>query len=371
MGTLRKFEVAGSAAAMGAAFGEHFRQQVRALTESRIVHLLEFVARYGPARELSRQDVLALARQTVEVHRRYCPPIWEEFSAIARAANLSVEELLIGNGYTDFRDYSLVAAGAAGATGAADRPVPGECSAFAVPAALAAGGLPIVGQTWDMNADARPFLVLLRRRPDDGPETLCLTTTGCLCLIGMNSEGLAVGNTNLVASDARVGVNYLFTVTRALQCRSAAEAAEAIAATPRLSGHDFYAADGREVINIEASATRCCRTTVADQVLVHTNHFLCDSLAGFELSRGLANSQWRYRRLSANFAALRPPFSLEDCWRQLADNTRGDGAICNEDYEGTYGPAATLATVVQCPARREIHVCEGGARLGTREVLRM
>ena len=368
MSELRKVELAGAPAAMGEAFGEQFRDEVAALTRRRMDHLAEYVGARGPGAEISRERMLRLAGAAVEAHRRFSPPIWAEFEGIARGAHLTVEELLIGNGLTDLRDYVLVSEAASSGAPPADE---GGCSAFLVPPARADRG-PIVGQTWDMHADARDFVVAVRRRPAGAPETVGVTTAGCLCLIGMNSAGVAVGNTNLVPTDARVGVNYLFTITRALQCTSAEEAAACIEAAPRMSGHNFYVADERTAINIETTATRSVRTAVTGEVLVHTNHYLSDRLKPLELpGRDLRDSTWRRDRLAANFAGLRGPITAADGWRQLADNTRGDGAVCNEDYEGLHGRAATLATVVQCPANRTLHACAGGARLGTREVLRI
>jgi len=367
MGELRQVTLSGRPAAMGEAFGEQFRDDVRALTEARIAHLVESVAAYQPGRTLAREDLPALVGRCVDAHRRFDEAVWAEFAGIARGAGLTIEELLIGNGLTDVRDYVLFAerepVGEAGGH-------TGECSAFLVSAAAAGGG-PIVGQTWDMHADARPFVLLVRRKPDGAPETLGVTTAGCLCLIGLNAEGVAVGNTNLVPTDARVGVNYLFTITKALRCRSAEAAAECIEATPRMSGHNFYVADEAAAVNLETTAARAVRTVVSDGVFVHTNHYLSGELSALAFrGRNPADSEYRRDRLAANLAAVAGPVTMDDCWAALSDNTRGAGAVCNEDYEGKYDRFATLATVILRPALGELHACEGGARLGAREVLK-
>jgi len=336
---------------MGEGFGEQFAADIRTFTHGRIDRLAEFVAKYDPKRNLSRDDMLGLVGRTVEAHQRLCPAVWEEFEGIARAAGLSVEELLIGNGFTDFRDFVLFQD--AGFRGRVSEHM-GECSAFLAPAELA-DGHPIVGQTWDMNAHAREFLVIVRRRPDDAPATLGLTTVGCLCLIAMNSEGVAVGNTNLMPTDACVGVNYLFTITNALRCRSAREAADAIEATPRLSGHNFYVADAHEAINLETTASRCCRTVVSGEVFVHTNHYLDASLKAVEFGgRDMTNTCGRHARLGANFASQAGSLSVETCWAQLADVVQGGP-------DTPPSGVATLATIVVQPATRTIHVCAGGA----------
>ena len=349
---------------MGEAFGEQFRDDIRGLAESRTEHLVRFVQRYAPGRDLSSRALRRLVSETVEAHRACDSSIWEEFSGIARGSGLTIEQLLIGNGLTDYRDYVLF--------DSCDLRLQatehlGECSAFMVPAALA-DGHPLVGQTWDMNSDAGQFIVVVHRRPVGAPQTLGLTTVGCLCLIGMNDEGVSVGNTNLIPVDARPGVNYLFTITKALQCSTAAAAADCIVNTQRLSGHNFYAADESEAINIETTACQSVRRTIEHEVFVHTNHYLEDDLKPLEFSgQDGRNSTWRQDRLAVNFAALQAPISAADGWRQLADNTRGDGAVCNEDTEGVHGGFCTVATVVQSPAERQLLICAGGARLGQRQ----
>lgn len=352
MGRLRIIELVGSPAAMGEAFGEELRDDVRTLTESRIEHLVRFVEKHAPERRITRQRALEAVGRTVEAHRRFLPTVWDEFRGIARSAGLKDTELLVGNGLTDLRDFVAFECRAARENLAGHD---GECSALLAPAKCA-DGRPIVGQTWDMNADAAPFVLVVRRKPVDAPETLCLTTAGCLCLIGMNAEGVAVGNTNLIPTDARVGVNYLFVITRALMCRSAREAADAIEAAPRLSGHNYYAADGSDVIHIEATARQSHRTVADRDVIVHTNHYLAEPLRPLEFTgQNLANSRWRYETLAEDAARLPLPISMVACW-ELLSHVSQDKVPPDISSGGT---VATLATIVQCPAERRLLVCAG------------
>jgi len=358
MADIPTIELSGSPAEMGEAFGEGFKEEARQLTESRIEALIRFIGRHAPDREVSRRSVLESVGRTVAAHESFDPAIWSEFCGIARAADLAVEELLIGNGYTDLRDIVLF-------EGPADAPSEhtGECSAFLVPADAARDHRPIVGQTWDMTESARPFLVLVHRKPIDAPETVGLTTTGCLCLIGMNSEGVAVGNTNLIPTDARPGVNYLFTITRALRCSSAEDAIDAIERTPRASGHNFYAADGDTALNLETTAAWGHRTVVEGGVFIHTNHYLSEELRRIEFARkSLENSTWRYETLGEKLGELSPPLELEACSRQLA-------AVTQDKVEVGESSSSTLATVGQCPGEGMLMVWAGGADDGAPTVL--
>lgn len=362
---LRHVQLAGPPAAIGAAFGEQFRDDIRDLAERRMAHLAAFVAMHQPGRTVSRDQVLAVARRTLPVHRHFEPAIWAEFDGIARACGLTHESLLVANGLTDLRDLVLRAGPGrtAGADTAAD-----DCTACLVPAACT-DGHPILAQTWDMHADAADFLVLVRRRPTEGPGTLGLTTVGCLCLIGLNDAGVAVGNTNLVATDAQAGVNYLFTITRALQCTGAADAAEAVIATTRLSGHNFHIADGRNTVNIECTATRARRTTVTDSPFVHANHYLADELKAHEHPRDMCNTRWRQQALAARLAAAPQPIDADACWSHLAAISQQRVPRTEAGAAGAGPEPATVATVMLRPASGKLDVCPGPSDRGRRQVL--
>jgi hypothetical protein len=358
---------------MGEAQGEAHRDEIREFVARRIAHLIDFVRKYDPGRALNEAEVIALAERLIDAHRSYDVPLWQEFRGIARGAGISEARLLVGNGLTDVRDLVLME----GLRRSGDGPPHtrgtdvGGCTSFGA-TAEATGVAPIAGQTWDMHPDARHFLVVVRRGPDNGPSTLSLTTVGCLCLSGLNSEGVAVCTSNLVPTDAGRGVNYLFTISRALRTRSAEEAAALVERTPRLSGHDFMIADTCSVVDVETTAELSSRTTHWEGVRVHSNHYMNESLKkrAFE-GVDTSSSLWRREHLQSAFRAARRPVDRDLCWELLSDSTRGDGAVCNEDYRGEFGEVATAATVVIETDAGRLTACAGGARLGERREFRI
>ncbi len=355
---------------MGETHGEEFRDAIREFTERRIEYCLGFVDKYDPGRPIGREDVLRVAEEVMEPHRQYDDAVWQEFEGVARGAGVGLPELLVGNGLTDLRDLVLMAdeTGAdprepesAGGRGGGDT---GECTSFACSAEVS-GGSPIIGQTWDMHPDARDYLAVVRRRPCDAPETLSLTTVGCLSLTGLNSEGVAVCNNNLVPTDPQSGVNYLFAITRALAATTALDAVRVIEETPRLSGHNFVVGDASRAFNLEMTTTSSARTDVKRGVFVHANHYTAPALLSAAYERiDLAGSRWRETHLVELFRDVLHPITADVCWELLSDNTRGAGAVCNEDYDSIYGESATAATVVIEPADGRLIACAGGARLG-------
>ena len=363
MSDLRFVELCGSPATMGEAFGEQFRDEIRGLFEARMNRVRHFLGVHDPDRPFSPAAALEIARGAIGAHQRYDSGIWEEFAGIARGSGRALDELLITNGLTDMQD--LVLFDKAAASQAFEVHVD-ECTALLVPGECG-GGQPLLCQTWDMHAEASDYLVIVRRKPDDGPETCGLTTTGCLCLIGLNSEGVGVGNTNLVPTDSRIGVNYLFTLTRALRSRSAAEAADAIASTPRMSGHNFMIVDGRSACNVECTATRDHRRHVRDEPFVPTNHYLKDSLRPLEFQRQIDNSRWRYEKMCGLLGHLPRPITMDACWKYLAEVSQG----CVPTANGFDENIVTVATIALCPAAGRFYVCAGAAGSGTRHELKL
>ncbi|MFH1866226.1 MAG: C45 family peptidase [Candidatus Eisenbacteria bacterium] len=366
---LRYLVVSGSPGAMGEAQGETYRNEIQNFVARRVAHAGEFVRKYDPGRSLDRSEVLAAAEDLLDSHRNYDRALWDEFRGIARGAHVSEAELLVANGLTDIRDLVLFRGldprgDAKGTTGERNRRDSGECTSFGA-SAEACGGHPIIGQTWDMHPDARDFLLVVRREPADAPATLSLTTVGCMALTGVNSEGVGVCTSNLVPTDARDGICYLFTISKALSASSAHAAADIIESTQRLSGHAFMVADGAAVLDVETTARKARRTEHDSGVRVHSNHYLAPEL-GVLAFEGVdtSSSLWRRSHLDEAFRRSGRPVDESLCWELLSDATRGDGAVCNEDYDGQYGEVATAATVVIRPEEGAITACAGGARLG-------
>src|SRR5690606_38120980 len=109
--------------------------------------------------------------------------------------------------------------------------------------------------------------------------------TGCLTLIGINSEGIAVGNTNLQARDARPGLQYLSVLHRAIRSRTFDEAVTAVRDAPRAAAHYYYIADANgRAVGLECSAAQSVPLSPRDELLVHCNHPLAPEIAALALS---------------------------------------------------------------------------------------
>ncbi len=319
MNKIRLIELAGSPYQMGWAHGQRFRDEIHMFTEER-VRLCQDAKWTGHT--LSRSAVIDLAEACVAEHQAYAPELMQELQGMADATGLSLAELVINNGFTDFIDVVYNC-------GALARPparVADNCTAFLVPNSRSASGKAFFGQTWDMHASATPYVILLRGQPDDAPAFLTFTITGCVGMIGMNSAGIAVGINNLMATDGQIGVTWPFVVRKILQ-QDTLEAALACLTSAKLAGaHNYMLLDAQgNGYEVEAMSTSQAVQALGDETITHTNHCLIQENLDVERERppeSRHSSQNRLRR--ARELLTNDSITLAD----LMALTRDESAIC-------------------------------------------
>jgi isopenicillin-N N-acyltransferase-like protein len=342
---MRILHLQGTPARMGEAFGESCRKEIAELYALRLANAVAQALRYG-GRRAGEADLLALSAACLDASQRFDPEGTEELRGIARGACLSPERVLAMNGLTDLRD-ALAWGGPLEAAGG--------CTAFVVQRDRSVDGRVWAGQTWDLGTDNQPYVLAVHRTPARGPETWCVTTAGCLSLMGMNAEGVAIGTTNLRTTDAGRGVPYLGLIHRGLTESSAVAAAALIAHAPRAGGHAYTVVDRNgDAFAVECTARRARTLALRGGFHVHTNHCQVPEHQTLEADISFASSRARLARmheLLREADRIDGPF-LEGC---LADRANGTLAICRDDFEGI----STNAALVVCPEGSWLRACAG------------
>jgi isopenicillin-N N-acyltransferase-like protein len=220
----------------------------------------------------------------------------------------------------------------------------------------AADGRPRLAQSWDLASDNAPFVVFVQRKPTSGPQTWSITTVGCQSLMSLNEHGLALGTTNLRTRDSGVGVPYLGLIHRALEERSAAEAARVIAAAPRAGAHSYLALDRAGVgAVVECTGQRAHCFEVAHGTHVHTNHCQVPAHIALEADTPRKSSEARLARMRALLAAQGAKIDAKFLRACYADPAGGALAICRQDFDGISTNAASVMT----PETGEMWGCAG------------
>ncbi len=323
MGRIRLLELSGSYYDMGKAHGERYHDEIHMFTEDR-VRLSSDINWTG--RNLSRDAVIALAEACVAEHQAYAPDLMDELQGMADATGLSLAELVINNGFTDFID---VVYGVGDITQKAKTPanVSDNCTAFLVPNSRTDSGEGFYGQTWDMHATATPYVILIDGKPDNAPDFLTFTITGCVGMIGMNSEGIAVGINNLMSTDGQVGVTWPFVIRKILQQDNLDDALACLTDAKLAGAHNYMLMDKNgDGYNVEAMSTSVEVEKLDRDVLAHTNHCLVQKNLDVARERPPASQQSSENRLNRAYELLG---GEEDVTvDNLMELTRDESAIC-------------------------------------------
>jgi isopenicillin-N N-acyltransferase like protein len=343
-GPIRTLTVQGSPTELGRAHGEAYRDQIRAYAEERIGLVMSGLWSHHP---LGRGDVLELAEACVPAHEAYAPELVAELAGVGDATGLSVAELVVLCGFTDFVDAVHGLHGPGPGAGISED----DCTAVLVPDHRA-DGAGFLAQTWDMHDSATDHVVLVDLRPLDAPRALVFTTTGCLGQIGMNSAGICVGINNLPGADGRIGVTWPFVVRRALAQTDLDAALACITEAPLAGAHNYLLFDGTgRGYNVEAFSTGVAVTPLGSEPLGHTNHCLVPDTAALSQAKQpelQASSEARLRVAAQHLAegpvgvervmALMrdpvvsyrggPPFHVETCGAAIMRPATGDFWAC-------------------------------------------
>lgn len=347
MPKMRVLDLHGTHYEMGFQHGSVYKDSIRQIAKERI-HLSQDSAWAG--RKLSLERVLGLAEDCLEAHYRYAPELMKELEGIGAAAGLSLAELIIANGFTDFVDVVYNAEKSATAT-----PIYGnECTAFMVSGEAAADGRSLFGQTWDMHATATPYVILLRGRPDDGPAFLGFTITGCVGMVGMNDKGITVGINNLMGADGRPGVTWPFVIRKVLLQDNLEDALDCILSADLAGAHNYLLMDGHgKGCNVEAMSSAHHVEWLNGRAYVHANKCLnpLTQTLERELTADLHEDSDIRRRRAHDFLDQRE-LTPESLMTLTRDRNGERFSICSHAEAPFF--SETCCAAVMRPATREL-----------------
>ena len=212
----------------------------------------------------------------------------------------------------------------------------GECTAMGVTAAASRTAQAWLAQNWDWMGRQREALVVLHTQGPSGQSITTLTEAGMLAKIGINQSGFALG-LNILRSNrdgSRLGVPVHVLLRHLLDCRSVAHARERLHALQTELGLGFGAASNvpcadaeGQAACFEVSPAGWAEVTPTQGVVVHTNHFVCESLLAEQAPVGPGLSS--HSRLStASHHALQTPIGQAELEHFLRDESDGFLSIC-------------------------------------------
>lgn len=309
----------------GRAHGELWRQPIAALTDIRLGLTVR------RSRFASAQDVLQAAGAHLPVLKAHLPALHEELLGIAEGSNLTPEDIVVLNHYTDLRDVPPAAVGLASSEVENADADPGGCTSVYYTGIEG----PVLGQTWDMHASAEPFVRMISIEPKGSDQqSLCFTLTGCLGMAGLGQDAVAITINNLSSTDGGVGVVWPAVVRAMIGAPSAKAARARLLELPLSSGHYYTIADGRDFFGYETSGQRKVLTQTGPRAAhLHTNHCFDPVLRQHEAVPRGSTSFARLNMATTLYAQQRPS-TLDELWTMLGSHEGGPmGQLCTHQDE--------------------------------------
>jgi isopenicillin-N N-acyltransferase-like protein len=250
----------------------------------------------------------------------------------------------------------------------------GECTSMCVDGTGSLDGQAWFAQNWDWVGRQRPALVILQSYDAQGRAFTTLTEGGMLAKIGMSEGGLAIGLNILrsIKDGASPGVPVHVVLRHLLSCQSVAQARVALAHMQNLSfgaASNIPVADAHgEAACFEISPSGWDELRPVNGCVVHTNHFLCESLNAQQSPMGLALSS-EPRLVSgqrhAQAVAQGTRIGIDALQNFLRDESDGLWSICRSP-DPAMPPEArveSVAGIIMAPHQRAIWIAPNVPKL--------
>ncbi|GBD36144.1 hypothetical protein HRbin36_01265 [bacterium HR36] len=307
----------------------------------------------------SRHQRLTWLRQVhalVTEFQRWGGPAWEEWRALARAAQLSPEDLMMVTAWHDWPEIwrarvqlSLPAARWAEAprTGSAG------CTAALLHSPLVEQGV-WIAMNWDVPGKLGQHVHIFCREPEDGPAALVVAPAGGLPIAGVNEAGLAFAWVDRACHQVQPGPPTGAILTELAHLSHFDAALRAIRESPRTSGLALALADatGHAVI-LELAAAQCAEHPLphSGSFCVFANHYQAAPLQAWDAWPNRAASEGRQSRLSALLRQLSRLHSVHQLQGVFSDHQAQAGEALCQHQDGTQ---CTAAFVVLVPGQRRL-----------------
>lgn len=320
----------------GRRHGEAWREAIRELVAIRRGLMIEKNPRLGPA------NIPRLAEAQWQITRGYDQALSAELEGIAEGAGISLEEVVILNNYTDFRDIVIDDQG---------------CTAFAV----SRGGERIAGQTWDMHASAKRYVCVLRVPVAPAGEMFVFSIVGCVGMMGFHPSGQMVGVNNINTSGARPGILWPVLIRRLLATVGTAGQVRLLQEAPLTSGRSFLLADRREAAFWEVMPDLAERvgwlSPGTEGHLFHTNHCLGERARQRETAIAMASTT--HERFALMERKIPQVGTFEQGWELLNDHEGYPRSICSNYQTNSQDPSVTCGGAVGDLVRGRIRMWRG------------
>jgi len=272
-------EVYGTHREMGCQIGEACREQVQHSIDN--AHLL--IEQSYSTLELTWDGAKIQSRKYLPFAEERYPQYIDEMRGVAEGANVTFDDVMVLNA------MEAVTMDALHLT---------RCTSLAVNEERTADGHVLAAHNEDWIPEDENDVYVISAKPKDEPPFLAMTYGGLLPNVGFNAYGIAQLIDSVYPNDSRIGIPRLVVARAVLAARRLSGAIGRTLLPHRAAGYNHLLIhESGEIYSVEASSRKFEILHGTDGYMVHTNHYLSQTMKEIESEpEELISSRVRYFR---------------------------------------------------------------------------
>ncbi len=336
-------EVQGTHREMGCQIGEACREQVQHSIEN--AHLL--IEQSYSTLELTWDGAIIQSRKYLPFAEERYSQYVDEMRGIAAGANVSFDDIMALNA------MEAVTMDALHLT---------RCTSMAVNEQRTADGHVLAAHNEDWVPEDENDVYVISAKPRDEPPFLAMTYGGLLPNVGFNAYGIAQLIDSVYPNDSRIGIPRLVVSRAVLASRRLSGAIGRTLISHRAAGYNHLLLhDSGEIYSVEVSARKFDILHGTDGYMVHTNHYLSQTMKEIENEpEELISSRVRYFRAN-RLLRQNSAHSIKSLQSIQKDHVNLPNSICNHNIDGIdpLDRESTISAMVIDLTSREMHIAWG------------
>ena len=336
-------EVQGTHREMGCQIGEARREQVQNSIEN--AHLL--IEQSYSTLELTWGGAIIQSKKYLPFAEERYPQYVDEMRGVAEGANVSFEDVMALNA------MEAVTMDALHLT---------RCTSLAVNEECTADGHVLAAHNEDWVPEDENDVYVILAKPQDDPPFLAMTYGGLLPNVGFNAYGIAQLIDSVYPNDSRIGIPRLVVSRAVLASRRLSGAIGRTLISHRAAGYNHLIVhESGEIYSVEVSSRKFEILHGMDGYMVHTNHYLTQTMKEIENEpEELISSRVRYFRAN-RLLRQNSAHNIKSLQAIQKDHVNLPNSICNHNIDGIdpLDRENTISALVIDLTSREMHIAWG------------
>ncbi|HSQ39428.1 MAG TPA: C45 family peptidase [Anaerolineales bacterium] len=335
--------ISGTHREMGRQFGEAGKKQI----EHSIENARNLLQMAYTELALTWEGAQIQARKFLPFAQERYPQYVEEMTGMADGAQVAFDELAVLHAMEAVTMDALHLS---------------RCTSFAVNEQRTADGHVLCAHNEDWLPEDEDDVMVIHATPKEEPPYLAMTYGGLLPNIGVNAYGIAQFCNSVYPNDSRTGIPRVLVSRAVLAAKTPGDAIRSALIPHRAAGYNHLIVhESGEIYSVEVSARKFAILYGEDGYMVHTNHYLNETMKTIEKDpEEMISSRVRYFR-ALRLVKQEESHTIKTLQSIQRDHVNFSNSICNHaiDIKDPLDREKTINSLIIDLTAREMHLAWG------------